>query len=65
MAEGLAEMGANLVLWRAQEKSAACRLPKNCKTWRRGSRSRRDVKQPASISGVADTAVKQFGRIDI
>jgi NAD(P)-dependent dehydrogenase (short-subunit alcohol dehydrogenase family) len=65
MAEGLAEMGANLVLCarkkeRCQqaagelEKLSVSVLPLAC-----------DVKEPASIQEVADTAVKRFGRIDI
>src|SRR6266513_1145302 len=65
MAEGLAEMGANLVLCarkkdRCQQASEELQklgvevLALGC-----------DVKQPASVQEVADAAVKQFGRIDI
>jgi NAD(P)-dependent dehydrogenase (short-subunit alcohol dehydrogenase family) len=65
MAEGLAEMGANLVLCARKkerclqaagelEKLGVSVLPLGC-----------DVKDPASIQVVADTTVKHFGRIDI
>ena len=65
MAEGLAEMGANLVLCarkkeRCQQAAEELRalgvqvLALGC-----------DVKDPASIQEVADATVKQFGRIDI
>src|SRR6266851_4846180 len=65
MAEGLAEMGANLVLCaRKKERclQAAEELQKlGVKVLALGC----DVKQPASVQEVADAAVKQFGRIDI
>jgi NAD(P)-dependent dehydrogenase (short-subunit alcohol dehydrogenase family) len=65
MAEGLAEMGANLVLCaRKKERceQAAEELKQlGVKTLAVGC----DVKDPASIQAVADAAVKQFGRIDI
>src|SRR5882757_3760554 len=65
MAEGLAEMGANLVLCaRKKERclQAAEELQKlGVKVLALGC----DVKQPASIQAVADATVKQFGRIDI
>jgi len=65
MAEGLAEMGANLVLCARKkerclqaagelEKLGVRVLPLGC-----------DVKEPASIQEVADTTVRHFGRIDI
>jgi NAD(P)-dependent dehydrogenase (short-subunit alcohol dehydrogenase family) len=65
MAEGLAEMGANLVLCARKkerclqatgelEKLGVNVLPLGC-----------DVKEQASIQEVADTTVKHFGRIDI
>src|ERR1700739_3207026 len=65
MAEGLAEMGANLVLcarkkWRCQQAGEEMKklgvevLALGC-----------DVKDPASIQAVADATVQQFGRIDI
>jgi NAD(P)-dependent dehydrogenase (short-subunit alcohol dehydrogenase family) len=65
MAEGLAEMGANLVLCaRKQERclQTAEELQKlGVEVLALGC----DVKDPASIQAVADAAVKQFGRIDI
>src|SRR5277367_261814 len=65
MAEGLAEMGANLVLCaRKKERcqQAAEELQKiGVRTLALGC----DVKDPASIRAVAETAVKEFGRIDI
>ena len=65
MAEGLAEMGAHLVLCaRKKERcqQAADELQeKGVQTVALGC----DVKDPASIRAVAETAVKQFGRIDI
>src|SRR5271156_3957343 len=65
MAEGLAEMGANLVLCaRKKERcqQAADELQKmGVQTLALGC----DVKDPASIRVVAETAVKEFGRIDI
>ncbi len=65
MAEGLAEMGANLVLCaRKKERclQAAAELQKlGVEVLALGC----DVKQPSSIQEVADAAVKQFGRIDI
>src|SRR5277367_533356 len=65
MAEGLAEMGANLVLCaRKKERceQAADELQKlGVQTLALGC----DVKDPASIRAVAETALKQFGRIDI
>jgi gluconate 5-dehydrogenase len=65
MAEGLAEMGANLVLCaRNKERcvEAAEELQKlGVKVLALGC----DVKEPASIREVADATVKHFGRIDI
>ena len=65
MAEGLAEMGAKLVLCaRKKERclQAAGELEKvGVEVLALGC----DVKDPASIQAVADAAVKQFGRIDI
>jgi NAD(P)-dependent dehydrogenase (short-subunit alcohol dehydrogenase family) len=65
MAEGLAEMGAKLVLCaRKKERcqQAAEELQKlGVEVLALGC----DVKDPASIQGVADATVKQFGRIDI
>jgi NAD(P)-dependent dehydrogenase (short-subunit alcohol dehydrogenase family) len=65
MAEGLAEMGANLVLCaRKKERceQAAAELQKlGVQVLAVGC----DVKNPASIQKVADATVKHFGRIDI
>jgi gluconate 5-dehydrogenase len=65
MAEGLAEVGAHLVLCaRKKERcqQAAEELQeKGVQAIALGC----DVKDPLSIRAVADTAVKQFGRIDI
>src|SRR5271166_2629668 len=65
MAEGLAEMGANLVLCaRKKERcqQAADELQKlGVRTLALGC----DVKDPASIRAVAETAAKEFGRVDI
>jgi NAD(P)-dependent dehydrogenase (short-subunit alcohol dehydrogenase family) len=65
MAEGLAEMGANLVLCaRKKERceQAAGELQKlGVKTLALGC----DVKNPASIQAVVDAAVDEFGRIDV
>ena len=65
MAEGLAEMGANLVLCaRKKERcqQAAEELQKlGVRTLALGC----DVKNPANVQEVADTTISEFGRIDI
>jgi NAD(P)-dependent dehydrogenase (short-subunit alcohol dehydrogenase family) len=65
MAQGLAEMGANLVLCaRKKERcvQAAEELQKlGVEVLALGC----DVKDPASVQAVADAAVQRFGRIDI
>jgi NAD(P)-dependent dehydrogenase (short-subunit alcohol dehydrogenase family) len=65
MAEGLAEMGANLVLCARKkercEKAAEELKQLGVKTLALGC----DVKDPASIRAVAEDTFKQFGRIDI
>ncbi len=65
MAEGLAEMGANLVLCaRKKERceQAATELQSlGAKTLALGC----DVKNPADVQAVVDAAMSQFGRIDI
>jgi NAD(P)-dependent dehydrogenase (short-subunit alcohol dehydrogenase family) len=65
IAEGLAEMGANLVLCaRKQERcqQAAEELQQlGVKTLALGC----DVKNPADIQAVVDTAFSQFGRVDV
>jgi len=65
MAEGLAEMGAHVVLC-ARKKERCLRAAEELKSLgvevlALGC----DVKDPASIEAVADATVKQFGRIDI
>jgi len=65
MAEGLAEMGANLVLC-ARKKERCLQAAEELKSLgvevlALGC----DVKDPVSIEAVADATVKQFGRIDI
>src|ERR1700720_1217809 len=65
MAEGLAEMGANLVLC-ARKKERCERAAEELK--RLGVQTLAlacDVKNPASIQLVVDAAMLQFGRIDI
>jgi NAD(P)-dependent dehydrogenase (short-subunit alcohol dehydrogenase family) len=65
MAEGLAEMGANLVLC-ARNKERCQRASEDLQ--RLGVQVLAlgcDVKEPASIREVVDITVKQFGRIDI
>src|SRR5580698_8756341 len=65
MAEGLAEMGANLVLCaRKKERceQAARELQSlGVRTLALGC----DVKNPAEVQAVVDAAISQFGRIDI
>ncbi|HXZ14326.1 MAG TPA: SDR family oxidoreductase [Candidatus Sulfotelmatobacter sp.] len=65
MAEGLAEMGANLVLCARKkercEQAAQELQQKGVKTLALGC----DVRNPASILEVVDAAVAAFGRIDI
>jgi NAD(P)-dependent dehydrogenase (short-subunit alcohol dehydrogenase family) len=65
MAEGLAEMGANLVLC-ARKKERCLRTAEELqKLGVEVLALGCDVKEPGSIQEVADEAVKQFGRIDI
>jgi NAD(P)-dependent dehydrogenase (short-subunit alcohol dehydrogenase family) len=65
MAEGLAEMGANLVLC-ARKKERCVQASEELQ--RSGVQVLAlscDVKEPSSIQAVVDATVKQFGRIDI
>jgi NAD(P)-dependent dehydrogenase (short-subunit alcohol dehydrogenase family) len=65
MAEGLAEMGANLVLC-ARKKERCQQAAEELK--RLGVEVLAlgcDVKDPANIQAVADATVKQFGQIDV
>ena len=65
MAEGLAEMGANLVLCARKkercEQTAAELQSLGVKTLALGC----DVKNPAEVQAVVEAAISQFGRIDI
>src|ERR1700720_4193437 len=65
MAEGLAEIGANLVLCARKkercEQAAAELQNLGVKTLALGC----DVKNPADVRAVVDAAMSQFGRIDI
>src|SRR6201982_427744 len=65
MAEGLAEMGAHVVLC-ARKKERCRQAAEELKSL--GGKALAlggDVKDPASIQAVADAALQQFGRIDI
>ena len=65
MAEGLAEMGASLVLC-ARKKERCLRTAAELQA--AGAQVLAlacDVRDPASIQGVADAALERFGRIDI
>ncbi len=65
MAEGLAEMGANLVL--CARKKERCQQAAE-ELQKLGVRTRAhgcDVKNQANIQGVVDATVSEFGRIDI
>ena len=66
MAEGLAEMGANLVLCarkkeRCEEAAAALQTKYGVQTLAAGC----DVRDKASIANVVEEALAKFGRIDI
>ena len=65
MAEGLAEMGANLVLCARKKERCLQASEELQKLGVEVLALGCDVKQPASVQEVADAAVKQFGRIDI
>ncbi len=65
MAEGLAEMGANLVLC-ARKKERCERAAEELRQL--GVRTRAlgcDVKNPANVQEVVDATISEFGRIDI
>src|SRR5271170_3982676 len=65
MAEGLAEMGASLVLCARKkepcERAASELKALGVKTLALGC----DVKNPSSVQELVDTTISQFGRIDI
>ncbi len=66
MAEGLAEMGASLVLCARKKERCLQHSRANCKPL--GAKVLAlacDVKDPASIQKVVDATLEQFGRIDI
>jgi NAD(P)-dependent dehydrogenase (short-subunit alcohol dehydrogenase family) len=65
MAEGLAEMGATLVLCARKKERCQQVADELQKLGVQTLALACDVKDPASIHAVADAAVKQFGRIDI
>jgi NAD(P)-dependent dehydrogenase (short-subunit alcohol dehydrogenase family) len=65
MAEGLAEMGANLVLC-GRRKERCIQAAEELKTFGvRAAGLGCDVRDPGSIQEAVDFAVKEFGRIDI
>jgi gluconate 5-dehydrogenase len=65
MAEGLAEMGANLVLCARKKERCEAAAHELAKLGVKTLAVACDVKNPDSVSQVMETAVKQFGRIDI
>jgi NAD(P)-dependent dehydrogenase (short-subunit alcohol dehydrogenase family) len=65
MAEGLAEMGANLVLCARKKERCLQAAEELQELGVQVLALACDVKQPSSIRDVAEAAVKQFGRIDI
>lgn len=65
MAEGLAEMGANLVICARKGERCQQTADELRKLGVQALALGCDVKDPASIRDVADATVKQFGRIDI
>src|ERR1700731_5393790 len=65
MAEGVAEMGANLVLCARKKERCQQTAEELQKIGVRALALGCDVKDPASIRAVVDTTVNEFGRIDI
>jgi gluconate 5-dehydrogenase len=65
MAEGLAEMGANLVLCARKKERCQQAAEELQKLGIQTLALTCDVKDPASILAVVDATVKQFGRVDI
>ena len=65
MAEGLAEMGANLVLCARKKERCLQTAEELQKLGVQVLAIGCDVKDPASIGEVVDAAMKRFGRIDI
>jgi NAD(P)-dependent dehydrogenase (short-subunit alcohol dehydrogenase family) len=65
MAQGLAEMGANLVLCGRKKENCQRAVEELQKLGVRVLPLGCDVKEPASIQAVVDATVKEFGRIDV
>src|SRR5512146_713216 len=65
MAEGLAEMGANLVLCARKKERCEQTAHDLAKLGVRTAAMACDVKDPSSIQQLMDAAAAQFGRIDI
>ena len=65
MAEGLAEMGANLVLCARKKERCHQAAEELQQLGVKAIALACDVKSPASIQEVVDTTVSQFGRIDV
>src|ERR1700692_3188355 len=65
MAEGLAEMGANLVLCARKKERCQQAAEELQKVGVRALALGCDVKDPASIRAVVENTVNEFGRIDI
>src|SRR5947208_13186758 len=65
MAEGLAEMGANLVLCARKKERCQQAAEELQKLGIRALAMACDVKNPTSVQELVDTAMAQFGRLDI
>ena len=65
MAEGLAEMGANLVLCARKKERCQQAAEELQKLGVRALAMACDVKNPASVQELVDTAMAEFGRLDI
>src|SRR5712692_12072108 len=65
MAEGLAEMGANLVLCARKQERCQRAAEELHQLGVRTRALRCDVKNPANIQEVVDATVSEFGRIDV
>jgi len=65
MAEGLAEMGANVVLCARKKERCEQAATEIARLGVKTLALACDVKNPATVQEVVDTTVKEFGRIDI
>src|SRR5712672_4798436 len=65
MAEGLAEMGANVVLCARKKERCQQAAEELQQLGVRAQAMACDVKNPASVQEVVDAAVAEFGRLDI